>query len=290
MDEDFEDLQSIREKLFSSDDVNNCKHTNVYCQGGLTICSDCGKETCEHKETEEIDGLNICIYCGEELTEISYEKDWRFYGKCDNKNKQDPSRCHKRKDNAKSIFTYVEGKNFLHSIIANANEKYAKIKDDTHRGKNNKAVITACIFAAYLDEKEPKTAAEIGKAFNLNKKNISKGLGTFYEYFPQYLQIYIKPSDLLRRILIRVNIDMSHYYRIKKLCEYIENGSSQINRSTPQSVACAVIYLYLSMMPSLKEDLGLTKSKFTNLVGMSDITISKICKEALQIIKQEIKI
>jgi len=289
-DDDYLNKLSSIKPDFIQTDISNCQHTDVYIQDGFTVCNDCGKETCEHRETEEVDGLNVCIYCGEELTEISYEKDWRFYGSSDTKSKKDPSRCHKRKDTSKSIFPYVEGKSFSHSIIANANEKYSQIKDDTHRGKNNKAIITACIYSAYIDEHEPKPAVDIGKMFGLNKKNVSKGLETFYTYYEQYRTKYIEPSDLIRRILIKTKIDMSHYAKIKKLCKYIENSSSAINRSTPQSIACAVVYLYLNMCPSLKEELGLTKSKFTSLVNMSDITITKICKLAVDVIQQEIKI
>ena len=290
-DEFIQVLKNVNKDDLLDADVSGCSHSSTYIQDGMTVCNDCCQETCEHIETEEIDGMNVCICCGEEFNEISYEKDWRFYGTSDTKSKKDPSRCHKRKDTSKNIYPYVEGKNFSHSIIANANEKYSQIKDDTHRGKNNKAIITACIYAAYIDEKEPKPAVDIGKIFGLNKKNVSKGIETFYLYYPSYRTQYIEPSDLIRRILIKTNIDMCHYPRVKKLCKYIENSSSAINRSTPQSIACAVVFLYLCMMTELKEELGLTKSKFTSLVNMSDITISKICKHAIEVLNtKEIKI
>lgn len=269
-----------------------CDHSNTFHQDGMLVCRECGMETCEHLETDEMDGMNVCIICGEELTEISYEKDWRFYGGGDTKSKSDPSRCHRRRDDTKSIYEYVGDKNFMYSIIANANEKYMKILANTQRVKNKKAIITMCLYAAYIDEKEPRTLQEIGAEFGLNKKNISKASEVFYEQFPQYRNVYIEPSDLLRRILIKTGIHMSHYVKIRKMCKFVEENGVNINNSNPQSVACAVTFLYLRMCPEVQDEIGLTKSKFTTIVGMSDITITKICKNALSVlgINEELKI
>lgn len=285
-------LEYIDNDLLSAltKETKECAHEDTYIQSDQKICSECGVELCMHAETEDIDGLNVCIQCGEEINEINFDKEWRFYGTCDNKTKRDPARCHKRKENTKNIYPYVEGLDFVQSILANANEKYVKIKNDTHRGKNNKAVIAACIYAAYIDEKEPKPASEIGKIFGLNKKSISKGFETFYEHFPNYRTTYIEPCDLIRRILIQSKIDINHYTKIKKMCKIIENNSSIINRSTPQSIACAVVYLYVCLNSDLKEELGLSKSKFTQMVGMSDITITKICKIVIETFNLDVKI
>lgn len=271
-----------------------CNHLKKHIENDTLVCDDCGIDFCNHNsESQHIDGILICTNCGEEIKEISYEKEWRYYGANDTKTSGNPSRCHIRKDITKSIFPYVEGKSFEHSILANANEKYIKIKDETHRGKNNKAIITACIYSAYLDEREPKTTLEIGKEFGLNKKNISHGFDIFYTYFPEYKTIYIKPSDLLRRVMIKIGLDISHYKRIKTMCEYIQNIKSDINRSTPQSVCCGMVYLYLCLDENeeTRKAMGITKSKYTKMVGMSDITITKICKIAIEIMNiKDIKI
>lgn len=280
-------MDTLQKRLFTNEE-SECNHEDVYTQEGLTICRDCGRETCEHSETEDVDGIPVCLYCGLELSEVSFEdKDWKYYS---SGSRKDPTRCHRRRESTKSIFSYVEGMAFVHSIVANANKKYIKIKDDAHRGKNNKAVITACLYAAYIDEGDPKPVHDIGIMFGLNKKNISKGMDTFFDHFPDYRTKYIQPSDLIRRIIIKTGIDMSHYTNIRKLCKHVENSSSAINSSTPQSVACAVVYLYVCMFPDLKERIGLTKQRFTSMVGMSDITISKICRFILEVINQDIKL
>lgn len=258
-----------------------CQHTETYYQRGLKICKECGMECCEHKETEEIDGIQVCMHCSEEIKGINYEQDWRYYGG----NKQDPTRCHKRQVATKSLYSYTNDKQFVTSILDNANQKYVKIKSESQQGKNNKALIVACIYAAYLDEKEPKTSAEIGKKFGLNKKNISKGFDIFYKHFPEYRTKYIEATDLIRRVLIKTGIHMSHYPNIYKLCKYIQSKSNTINRSTPQSIAASIVYLYICLRPSLKN--GLTKATFTKKVGMSEITISKICKQSLKILNKE---
>ena len=260
-------------------DQNECNHSDTYKQEGITVCRKCGMETCEHLEIDEIDGINVCIYCGNELSDININKNWKFYN--DTKTKYDISRCHKRKDEVKNIYDYVEGKNIVWSIIANANEKYIKIRNSGYRAKNNKAIITMCLYTAYIDENEPRTLQEIARDFGLNNRNISKASIIFYDHFPEYLNKYIYPSDLLRRILIKTGIHMSHYVQIKKLCETVEKQNSDINNSNPQSIACAMTYLYVRMNPELQNEMGLTKKKFLELVNISDITITKICKNTI---------
>lgn len=260
-----------------------CDHTQVIeKEGEGVICQNCGD--CMHKNMDQIDGNVYCADCGEEINELSYEKDWRYYGTNDSKGCKDPSRCHQRKVSSKNLFAYTEGKPFEQCIVTNANEKYIKIKDETRRGKNNKAVITACIYSAYLDEKEPKTIIEIGKIFGINKKNIAHGLETFYQYFPEYRTLYIVPSVLLRRLMVKLGIDIKHYKKIRKICLYVENSDTVINRSTPQSVCCSLVYLYLCIYPHLKEEYNLPKNVFIEKVGMSEITITKICKEAVKLL------
>lgn len=87
--------------------------------------------------------------------------------------------------------------------------------------------------------------------------------------------------------MIRTNINFSHLRKINELCNYLDNRSPLLNRSNPQSVAAAIIYLYLCLEPEYKERLGLTKIKFANIVKLSDITITKLGKESQRIIQND---
>ena len=87
--------------------------------------------------------------------------------------------------------------------------------------------------------------------------------------------------------MIRTDINFSHLRRINKLCHYLENRSALLNRSNPQSVAAAIVYLYLCLEPEYKEKLGMSKIKFAHIVNLSDITITKLGKESQRIIQNE---
>lgn len=256
-----------------------------YC-GKLNVCKDCGMETCMHTEQDDIDGIKTCIGCGVQSEGvINNDKDWKYYSET----KSVPTRCHNRKENVKSITPYVIGKNLPTSIVENANTKYLHIKSNNVKCKNNKAIIAACIYSAFVDEQDYRSTDEIGAIFGLNKKNMSDGLDVFHDFYREYLTIYIEPVDLIRRILIKCGISLAeHYIRVKNLCDFIINKSVAINRSTPQSICCAVVYLYLCMPPQyphLKESLSLTRTKYTELVNMSEITVLKICKNMINVLE-----
>jgi hypothetical protein len=78
-------------------------------------------------------------------------------------------------------------------------------------------------------------------------------------------------------------IDKKHYKNIIKISRSIENSSRLLKRSSPQSVASAIIYFYLCLNPEYKAELGLTKNKFAELALLSDITVSKLVREAQMI-------
>lgn len=249
-------------------------------------------EKCPHKETIIVNNTEVCEICGEVIQNEFYDnKDWKFYGTTEQKFSKDPMRTHKRKSDQRSILKDVESMDFPESVVKSANKKYQKIiKKNIYRGANRKAIIIVCLHYAYLDQGEYITIDDISKKFEkVKKKNIKEAMQKYCEEFPDASTTYATPSNLVRQIMIKTNIDFSHLAKIIKLCKYFENRSELLNRSNPKSVASAIVYLYLTTIPEYKKKLGLTEMNYANLVGLSDITISKIVKEAQSILKQNNK-
>lgn len=243
---------------------------------------------CTHVDRTVINGAEICTNCGV-VTDASVsldDKDSRYYGISDNRNSKDPSRCHKRKSIQRSIHKDVEGMQFPESIIEEASRRYQEIiGNDIYRGSKRKSIIVACIYFTYLDQHEFKTVKDLIAKFKLTRKNVKEGFSKYCEKFEAAATKYVEPKDLIYHIMLNVGINFTHLRKIRRLCEYLDNRSALLNRSNPQSVAAAIVYLYLCLEPEYKAKLGMTKMKFANLVNLSDITITKLGKEAQRIIQ-----
>lgn len=247
------------------------------------------EEKCPHSNIDVIDGNNICQDCGVVIEELSYEKEWRYYGSTDNKSNKDPSRCNKGKTQQRNIFKDVEGMNFPESIVKLANRDFQTIVgDDIYRSDKRKGIICACVFHTYYNEGEIYTSDYIGQKFNIRRQCISDGMEKYHETFPESRNINITAKDLVRFLLKEAGIPLEpHLNNIKSICAYLENRSSLLNRSSPQSVSAGIIYLYLCLMTKLKDSLGLSKIKFSKLVQLSDITVGKIAKEVAKILLED---
>lgn len=251
-------------------------------------------EVCPHTDKTVLNGAEICMNCGV-VTDASIsldDKDSRYYGISENRNSKDPTRCHKRKSSQRSIHKDVEGMQFPESIVEEASKKYQEIiGNEIYRGAKRKSIIVACIYYAYLDQQEFKTLNELVSKFGLNKKSVKEGMSKYCERFKSAATKYVEPKDLIYGIMLKVGINFAHLRKIRRLCEYLDNRSALLNRSNPRSVAAAIVYLYLCLEPEYKNKLGMTKMKFANLVNLSDITITKLGKEAQMIIQNnEIKL
>jgi hypothetical protein len=118
---------------------------------------------------------------------------------------------------------------------------------------------------------------------HLSKKDMSAGLTKYYEKFPEDRTTHVKPENLIRRIISLAEIDNEHYRPILALTKYLDGTSSLLNRSNTQSVAAAIVYLYLCINPDYKQTAGLTKIVFAKKIKLSDITIIKLAKEAYKV-------
>lgn len=261
-----------------------------------TAISKVGKSEfkCAHSVVFEEDGVSLCQDCGFETSILSFTPEWHYYGSSDNRNTKDPSRCHKAKGSTKGGIEKVfqDAKIELPEAIKQETAlRYQKIvKGETMRGKGRKAVVAACLLYVLRSRNDVRTSDEVGKMFNLSKSAMSDGLKEYHTVFGEDRISQLKPSDLIRRLMSHTGVNIEHYASIVKLSKVLENTSRLLNHSNVQSVAAATIYLYLCVNPKLKEKLGLTKAKFAEKAGLSDITITKLVKEEVSVLKLAIQV
>lgn len=246
-------------------------------------------DNCGHESKYKDDnGLFICKDCGSEIDIPNFEPEWRFYDNSDTSSSKDPSRCHRNRGVDCSISKDFEkhGITVPESIKKQVELKYQKIVgEQTVRGKCRQGILAACLFNTYQDFGEYRTSDYIRKKFDLSKKNMSTGLTRYYEVFVEDRNRNIRSEDLLMWLLTLTGVDKKYYKNILQISRYLENSSQLLKRSSPQSVAAAVIYFFLCLNPEYKAKLGLTKNKFAEKALLSDITITKLVNEACQISK-----
>ena len=77
------------------------------------------RDECIHRNIIYENVTKICTECGVVIDkDLSYEKEWRYYGMMDTKHSSDPNRCSMRKTDDKSIFKDVEKMGFSDKIIS----------------------------------------------------------------------------------------------------------------------------------------------------------------------------
>lgn len=293
---------------------NECQHEKVEkFPNGRGFCISCGinfadvnniqpgRQACSHENTYEDDnGLYVCKDCGQELEMFTFKPEWRYYKSGEGGGgSRDPSRCHKTKGNRSLDKVFDEhGIVISDAMKAHTEVKYFRIADfireqegkNTMRGKGRKAIIAACLLHTFLEFGEYRTSDYIRHLFDITKKNMSSGLKDYYRVFEDDRTRHIRPENLIHWLLSLTGIGQLHYPKIVKIAQYLENSSRVLEHSSPQSVASAIIYFYLCLNPDYKNKLGITKSKFAEKALLSDITISKLVKEAASVANCEIEL
>lgn len=245
---------------------------------------------CSHSKTIYSDNNEVCAYCNVVLdNNVSSGMAWKLRNAPNSV--IESGRCHRSKGNDRTIYKDTENLEIPSVIINAANSKYEKIiQDQIRRGAKRRSIIAACIFYAYLEANEAKPMPEICKLLNIKPKAVKEGLKSYSEHFPDSSFQYIMPKHLVKEIMAKVKIEYSHYSNIQKLCSNLENKSDVLNSSKPQSVAASIVYLYLCTIPNYKTKLGLTKINFSNIVDLSENTITKLAKEAKKVLKLDVEL
>jgi transcription initiation factor TFIIIB Brf1 subunit/transcription initiation factor TFIIB len=251
---------------------------------------------CSHSNTEVENDISICTECGCEVKLIEYEAEWRYYGNSDNRTTKDPSRCHVQKESIKNktsidkVFSDA-GLNIIDSIKREVGTRYTKIVgDNTARGRKRKSIIAACLLYVYRDNGDIRTSEEIRKLFDLSQREMSDGISRYFKTFPQARLISLKPCDFIPRVVKLVGMREDDVADIKNIAMKLYNTNQILNHSGPQSVASAISYMYVRMQPGYLEELGLTRSKFAILAGLSEITLIKLTREAANVYGATIEI
>ena len=245
---------------------------------------------CSHSNTTSEGGMELCMDCGEELDRaISREKEWRYYGQSDTRHYSDPNRCHIRKNEERTIFKDVENMGFSDKITHKANKIYMECTGGKiYRGNSRKAIVFACIFHSYKLSGKPQTCDTLIKIFNLDRKAGLKGLKHVNLNVPKSSPIrttYITPEHLIDDIMNKFSAQDEQKKEVVDLYKQIVNKSSMLNRSRPQSVSAALVYTWVC-----KKDIDISIKEFTKKVGLSELTITKIAKQIVEILDEDIEI
>lgn len=250
-------------------------------------------EFCDHQNIIKQNDKEVCVDCGIEISQqLSLEPEWRYYGENDSRHFTDPNRCQIRKIEDKGIYKDIENMNFKPDIIEEANKLYNMITSGTiRRGNFRKSVIFACIFNASKYKNEPVSSDELKEKFKLSKKDISTGL-KFYNLKGREINeikdkksTCISPVIFIPKVMKKFNSNQYHIDKVIELYNMIQNKSSLINRSNPQSVISGLVFYYCRLIGK-----NITCSKFSTIVNLSDITVSRISKNISDILGTRDKI
>ena len=312
-------VQKIQQVISSADDVEmECWHTKTFTADGHNVCCKCGysEEVCDHSECieidsrtmlcegcgcelvlecphtnySEIDGTSVCDECGCEVKTLDFQPEWRFYGASDSRNTGDPSRCHRTKESTRGgidkVFQDHKLTQIPQAIRKKTEVKYKKmVGPDTVRGKGRRARVAACLMYVYRDEGINYTADEVRGMFDLTKQEMSVGLTHYHATFPEDRVKHLNPQDLIQRVMTRMKINRAKHYRyVLRIARCLDKTDRTLIRSNPASVAAAIVYFYICLTPTLKKQIGFTKTKFARQMKLSDITITKLVKQAAAII------
>ena len=247
-------------------------------------------EECPHTKLLEVEDRSVwvCRDCGCTVENLDFHPEWRNYPS-DARSGRDGSRCHRSKTSTKGGIDNVFEQCKLHSIPlsirAKTEAKYKiVVQNETVRGVGRKSIVAACLLYTYRDEGDLRCASQIQKMFNLERKHMTKGITLYLAAFPEERVNIPTPKDLLFSTMKKVNIDISHYKTLIRISKCLDGVDTLLNRSSPQSVAAAIIYMYICLNPDLKKSLDMTKTKFAKHVDLSDITIGKLVKRSVEIL------
>jgi len=246
-------------------DAKDCRHDNIVMEGASTICTDCGMM------------MN---------KDLSFEKEWRYYGLMDTKHSSDPNRCNMRRSEDKTIYKDVEKMGFSDKVVSFANTIYEQAtQSKIFRGNTRKGIIFACIFHAYKANENPQSCERLIEIFEIDRKVALKGLKFVNLNAPKdssFRSFQISTEHLIQEIMQKFHATAHHIDEVLNIYHYICDKSSLLNRSRPQSVACGLVRFYIARKnPDISMDFFRTK------IHLSELTISRIVKEIGRILEND---
>jgi hypothetical protein len=241
---------------------------------------DSNATVCPHLfQTKSTMGM-VCTDCGLVVSELDYSSEG-----CSEMG----GRCQLRSGYQRSVDDVFIKNNIEvldSSVLDQVDQKYKTIvtAGDKVRSASRDALIAVCFRFYLMKQGDCRPLSDLQKMFHVSRRYLSTSLTKFYKSFPQERVVYPHPKDLVKRTLLLQNLDVVHLKPIQRLCELAEGKSKKLNRSTPQSVASAMVFVYLKYQygpsgDSPENRLAGNRKKFAQAVYLSDITIDKLVKE-----------
>jgi hypothetical protein len=234
-------------------------------------------KTCNHGLIENIKSIDTCIECGKELGRVrTFEKEWQYYEGTEGAG-GDPSRCHYRKVNDKTILNDVSHMGFSKYIIDKANNLFDDVTNGSiYRGNSRKAIVFACIFESYKQAGQPKSLEFLQNKFGLQRKVISKGINHVGMNTSKKKSSCssLSPVDLIKETMKKLEADEKQIKNTMEIYNNIKNRSSLLNRSKPRSISTGVIWFYCVYTKKT-----ITIKELSTISTLSEATIDKIAKE-----------
>lgn len=238
--------------------VTVCHHARITFESTYKICEDCG------------------VILNKE--DMSFDREWRYYGSNDSKHGSDPNRCHARKNDEKTIFKDVEKLGFSNKIIMLANDLYdSVVQGKIYRGSSRRGIIFACIFHSYKLCGNAQSCEHLIQIFQIDRKVGLKGLKFVNLNAPKdsaFRRYQITTQDLIIEIMNKFHATESQKQEILDWFSRIQNRSSLLNRSRPQSVACGMVRFYIE-----RKQADISMPIFLSKVNLSELTIHKLVDE-----------
>ncbi|GAB4843878.1 Transcription initiation factor IIB-2 [Ancistrocladus abbreviatus] len=155
-----------------------------------------------------------------------------------------------------TIATMADRLGLVSTIKDRASEIYKKVEDQkSSRGRNQDAILAACLYIACRQEDKPRTVKEICSVANGATK---KEIGRAKEYIVKLLEVEMGQSvemgtihagDFLRRFCS--NLGMNNQ-AVKAAQEAVQKSDEIDIRRNPISIAAAVIYIITQLSDEKK--------------------------------------
>ncbi|KAL0000011.1 hypothetical protein SO802_019613 [Lithocarpus litseifolius] len=178
----------------------------------------------------------------------------------------------------KAIASMADRLGLVATIKDRANEIYKKVEDQKPlRGRNQDAILAACLYIACRQEDKPRTVKEICSVANGATK---KEIGRAKEFIVKQLEVEMGQSmemgtihaeDFLRRFCSHLGMTNQ---AVKAAQEAVQKSEELDIRRSPISVAAAVIY----MITQLSDDKKLLKD-ISLSTGVAEGTIRNSYKD-----------
>ncbi|KAL2239948.1 UNVERIFIED_CONTAM: Transcription initiation factor IIB-2 [Sesamum indicum] len=156
----------------------------------------------------------------------------------------------------KTIATMADRLGLVATIKDRANEIYKKVEDQKPlRGRNQDAILAACLYIACRQEDKPRTVKEICSVANGTTK---KEIGRAKEFIVKQLELEMGQSvemgtihagDFLRRFCSHLSMANQ---AVKAAQEAVQKSEELDIRRSPISIAAAIIYIITQLSDDKK--------------------------------------